>query len=87
MTSGVDPSVPPAKVPIVTAPAPKLYVTFEPLTPIWPTPVPSLRIARRSFAVPPAVKSTVSVPVSRSGESGSLAVAAPSITVAASFSV
>ena len=80
ITRGVEPSVPPANVPIVVP----SYVTFEPLTPIWPVPVPSLRIARRSFVVPLAVNSTVSVPVSKSVESASLTVAVPSIIVAAS---
>ncbi len=87
MTNGVEPSVPPVNVPIVTAPAPKLYVTSEPLTPICPAPVPSSRIANRSLAVLPAVKSTVNVPVSKSAESGSLTVAVASITTAPSPSV
>ena len=47
-TSGVVP-LPPVKVPIVVPPK----VTFDPETPIWPAPVPSLRISSRSSAVPP----------------------------------
>ena len=56
-------------------------------TPIWPAAVPWLAMARRSSALPPAVKSTVSVPVSKLAESASIAVAVPSIVLAPPFSV
>ena len=87
ITSGSLPLVPPVNVPMATAPAPKSYRTVLPNTLILLGPIPWSRIDSRSSAVPLAVKSTVSVPVSKSVESGSVSVAPPSMIVAGSFSV
>ena len=78
ITSGVDPSVPPLAVPI-DVPS---KVTSTPLKPISPAPVPWFWIDRRSSAVPPAEKSTVSDPPLKSAESTSTTRALPPCSIA-----
>ena len=80
------PLVPPAARPISVPPK----VTLVPLNPIWPPPVPWLRIdSTSSVETPLAVIETVRTPVSKSAESTSVTAALPlwSMTVAGSSSV
>jgi hypothetical protein len=81
ITSAVVP-LPPVNVPMMVPPK----VTFAAETPIWPAPVPWLRISSRSSAWPPAEMLTVSVPVAKFAESRSATVAVDVIGVAAAFS-
>ena len=87
ITSGVEPSVPPANEPMTIGPAPKSYVTSVPDKETLPEPAPWSLIASRSLAVPFAVKSTVRFPVSKSAESVSVTVAVASMIEATSPSV
>ena len=74
-TSGVEPFVPPVNVPMDVPPK----LTALPDMPICPALFPSLRIPRRSSAVPFAVRSTVNCPPFRLGLSASVTVAPASI--------
>jgi hypothetical protein len=55
------PALPPAMLPITTPP----WLTWLPLTPIWPAPLPSLRTDSASLAPAPLVKYTHRLPPAR----------------------